>query len=76
MKLICNDEVRHVEIGVKWFEMLCKKQNLEPITTFHNIVKQYVGIIPPPFNSLARSEAGMSPEYYEPLAFKKLSSKQ
>eukprot|EP01126_Amoeba_proteus_P021711 TRINITY_DN2210_c0_g1_i10.p2 TRINITY_DN2210_c0_g1~~TRINITY_DN2210_c0_g1_i10.p2 ORF type:complete len:121 (-),score=25.13 TRINITY_DN2210_c0_g1_i10:253-615(-) len=53
------------------FEYLCAERKLDPFETFHGLVRQYVGIVPPPFNEAARSQAGMPPEYYLPVAFKR-----
>lgn len=64
-----HEEITHVKAGLKWFTYLCKQQHIEPIPTFHRIVRsKYVGLLKPPFNTSAREKAGMSPEWYLPLS--------
>lgn len=68
---ICSEEVRHVDIGRRWFEALCGQcGGLDPVTTFHEKIRKYMGgnSLPPPFNRAARDAAGMGPEWYTPLA--------
>lgn len=67
---ICNEEIDHVSKGVKWFSYLCERDNEDTINKFHELVREYVGIVPPPFNSIARNKAGMTEEWYVPIAKK------
>lgn len=63
------EEVTHVGAAVKWFSFLCEKENNDPVATFHSIVQSnFGGKLKPPFNDAARHKAGMSPEWYLPLA--------
>ncbi len=58
------------------FQYLCDREELDPVSTFHDLVKKYVeGRFPPPFNVIAREKAGMSPQYYEPLAHHLMDSR-
>ncbi|MGB0785892.1 MAG: ferritin-like domain-containing protein [Alphaproteobacteria bacterium] len=69
LKVIYADEVNHVALGRKWFEHACKLENLEPVATWQSQVKLFFnGILKRPFNEPARTSAGMTPAYYEPLA--------
>lgn len=64
-----REEVGHVSIGVKWFKELCSLRGLEPINTFHNLSEKYFkGKLREPFNHEARLEAGLTPEWYLPIA--------
>ena len=61
------EEMPHVAAGVRWFEFLCNRRADEPIATFRKIVTtQYKGRIIPPFNTQARTAAGMDEAYYQP----------
>lgn len=65
---IGREEVPHVAAGVRWFEYLCARRAIEPITTFHGLVHQrFAGTMKPPFNHEARQLAGMAVGYYESM---------
>jgi uncharacterized ferritin-like protein (DUF455 family) len=67
--VIYRDEKRHVAFGARWFRFLCEREGLMPEPTFHALVrKHFRGSIKPPFNDAARSEAGLTPGFYKPLA--------
>ena len=69
LELIGEEEVGHVAIGVRWFEFECWRQSLDPVATFHDCVRErFGGQLKPPFADAARSRAGLTPEYYTPLA--------
>jgi uncharacterized ferritin-like protein (DUF455 family) len=66
---IYRDEIGHVAIGFRWFERLCRARDLVPEEVFQDRVKRcFRGDLKPPFNLKARSAAGFSAHYYEPLA--------
>ena len=68
LEIIYRDEIGHVEIGMRWFEHVCRARGLAPVTTYHNLVRQHFhGQLKPPFNADARRRAGFGPEFYEPL---------
>lgn len=61
LKMIYQDEIRHVDIGSKWFFHHCKLRSLEPKTTFLKLVEEYMhGELRGPFNISARLQAGFS----------------
>lgn len=61
LEIIYRDEIGHVEIGTRWFEALCRQRQLDPETTFKELVLRYVpDRIRPPINDDARSQAGFS----------------
>lgn len=63
-----EEEIHHVQKALKWFEYLCEKDQQNPHEMFHQLVRQYFcGKLKPPFNTEARNQANMDPEYYLPL---------
>jgi uncharacterized ferritin-like protein (DUF455 family) len=66
---ILNDEVRHVRAGTFWFESECARESFVPAMKWRELVARYFrGLIKPPFNDSARDSAGLTREYYQPLA--------
>ena len=66
---IYRDEIGHVASGNKWFRYQCALAGVEPTSAFHDAVRRYFrGELKPPFNDAARLEAGLPPEFYQPLA--------
>ena len=43
LKIILHDEIGHVAIGSRWFHYCCTQQAVEPISTFQNLLTQYMG---------------------------------
>lgn len=69
LTIIYRDERRHVAFGCKWFRFLCDRQGLAPEPLFRQLViKHFRGPLKPPFNDAARTEAGLTPGFYRPLA--------
>ncbi|WP_428646165.1 ferritin-like domain-containing protein [Roseibium sp.] len=69
LEVIYRDEKNHVAFGAKWFRFLCDRQGIRPEPAFHAFVRQHFrGALKPPFNDRARSEAGLTPGFYKPLA--------
>ena len=65
LKVIYEDEKTHVRAGVDWFLELCRQKSLNPEKTFRDKVETYFdGVLKPPFNITARSEAGLPEHYY------------
>jgi uncharacterized ferritin-like protein (DUF455 family) len=66
---ILSDEIKHVGAGTRWFESRCGEQNINPETTWQDLVRTYFrGLIKPPFNDSARDSAGLTRGYYQALA--------
>lgn len=66
---ILSDEVRHVRVGTFWFESACAADSFVPETTWQRLVTlHFRGLIKPPFNDSARSAAGLTRDYYAPIA--------
>lgn len=69
LERILADEIRHVAIGTKHFVAWCKNQGKAPETCWQMLVRQYFkGSVKPPFNDSARRQAGLSRDFYAPLA--------
>jgi uncharacterized ferritin-like protein (DUF455 family) len=66
---IYRDEIRHVAAGSKWFQWGCESRRIEPVSTWKRLVgAHFRGTLKPPFNASARDQAGLSRDYYAPLA--------
>jgi len=69
LEIIYRDEKNHVAFGAKWFRYICDRQSIKPEPAFHEYVRRHFrGKLKPPFNDRARSEAGLTPGFYKPLA--------
>ena len=69
LEIIYRDEKTHVAFGVKWFRFMCNRQGMRPEPAFHDLVRRHFrGALKPPFNDQARSQAGLTPGFYRPLA--------
>jgi len=69
LQTIYNDEKRHVAFGAKWFRYICDREGKRPVETFQGLVRNHFrGALKPPFNDKARSAAGLTPQFYKPLA--------
>lgn len=61
LRIILEEEVRHVEIGSHWFRICCDQRGLEPEETFLSLLKEYfAGTLRGPFNMAARMQAGFT----------------
>jgi uncharacterized ferritin-like protein (DUF455 family) len=66
---IYTDEIRHVGFGAKWFGYLCANEGVPPAPRWQQLVRTYFrGAIKPPFNDSARASAGLTRDFYAPLA--------
>lgn len=69
LQRILDDEIRHVEAGTRWFKYAVNLQGLDPAKTYQDLVSRYFrGAVKPPFNDSARRQAGLTREFYIPLA--------
>ena len=63
LEIILNDEIGHVLIGNRWFNFLCSKENLSPISAYRELAAQYrAPVLKGPFNIEARKQAGFTSE--------------
>ena len=68
LDIIYNDEKGHVAVGAKWFRFLCAREKKDPSATFRELVRtNFRGPLKPPFNDVARAEAGLTPSFYRSL---------
>jgi uncharacterized ferritin-like protein (DUF455 family) len=69
LKRIYNDEINHVLAGTKWFESACRDQQILPKSYWKMLVNRHFrGGLKPPFNDSARSDAGLTRDYYMQVA--------
>ncbi len=69
LKTIHDEEVGHVAAGMRWFRHLCAERGLEPEAAYRDLVRaRFKGAIKPPFNRASRDRAGLTANFYEPLA--------
>lgn len=70
VNMIADEEVRHVGVGVKWFLWECQRTDSDPIEEFHRIALRAAspGAFLPPFNRERRAAAGLTPDWYLPIA--------
>jgi uncharacterized ferritin-like protein (DUF455 family) len=66
LDMIYEDEIKHLSIGIRWFEFLCAKEGTEPTLEYKYLLDKYFRGTPKgPFNIEARESAGMGPGYLE-----------
>lgn len=71
LRTIYEEEIGHVAIGAYWFKYLAAQQKDSPESYFHKLVRSHFkGQVKSPFNEKARTLAGLSRSYYEPLSIK------
>lgn len=69
LEVIYEDEIGHVKIGAKWFQRIAELEGEKPRSYFHKLVRtHFAGQLKPPFNVQARTLAGLTEDYYAPLA--------
>ncbi len=71
LKIILTEEIGHVATGNRWFHFLCGKLGESPREYWQKLVREnFRGLLKPPFNEEARTEADLTPDYYLPLSAK------
>ena len=61
--VILRDEIGHVAIGNRWYAWLCRRDGLEPISTYADLTLKYQAPrLRAPFNLSAREAAGFTAE--------------
>lgn len=69
LRRILTDEVRHVAAGARWFRLQCNAENRDSPESWRLLVNTYFrGALKPPFNDSAREAAGLTRDFYLPLA--------
>ncbi len=68
LDVIYTEEVGHVAAGMRWFKEICAKRGQESVSTYHALVAaRFRGGLKPPFNEVARAQAGLLPAFYQGL---------
>lgn len=67
LEVILREEVRHVEIGSRWFAFLCAKHGLAPAPEFLRLLREHAVVLRLPFNQAARLAAGFAPDELDSL---------
>ncbi len=63
LDIILRDEIGHVLIGNRWFNFLCAKEKISPITAYRELAARYrAPVLKAPFNIEARKQAGFTAE--------------
>jgi uncharacterized ferritin-like protein (DUF455 family) len=68
LETILQDEIGHVAIGSHWFKYCCRLKNLNPETTFRNLLIEYMGHgLKKPLHTEARLQAGFTQKEIDEL---------
>ncbi|MDP3619675.1 MAG: ferritin-like domain-containing protein [Ramlibacter sp.] len=63
LDIILRDEIGHVAIGNHWYKHLCRRDGLDPVAHYSQLVQRYCApALHPPFNLEARRRAGFTDE--------------
>ena len=63
LEIILHDEIGHVFVGNRWFNFLCARDGVSPITAYRELAKKYQApTLRGPFNIEARKQAGFTAE--------------
>ena len=69
---IYRDEIRHVAAGTKWFKKAAESAGFEVVSLWQQLVRAHFrGQLKPPFNDSAREKAGLSRDFYGPIALER-----
>jgi len=61
LNMIANDEIGHVSAATRWFRYRCQQNQLDPDTTFLQLIKEYVKApLKKPINVDLRRKSGFS----------------
>jgi len=61
LEIILKDEIGHVLIGNSWFNFLCDRDHISPVTTYKALARKYgAPTLRGPFNIEARMQAGFT----------------
>ncbi|MBS1142364.1 MAG: hypothetical protein H6R13_3817 [Proteobacteria bacterium] len=72
LDIILRDEIGHVGLGDRWFRYLCAERNLEPESTYRELLNSFKAPWPQaPMNESARLSAGFSKDELAGLAKKR-----
>jgi uncharacterized ferritin-like protein (DUF455 family) len=67
LQQIYDDEIKHLAVGVRWFEYCCSLAKAQPQARYAELLAaRFRGDLKPPFNLPARAKAGMDESYLKP----------
>ncbi len=67
LDVIYTDEIKHLAVGVRWFEFLCAQDQQDPHRHYVEMINtRFPGGLRAPFNMEARLAAGMGENYLQP----------
>lgn len=67
LQQIYDDEIKHLRVGVQWFEYCCSRDGTDPQARYAALLaERFRGGLKPPFNLPARIRAGMDESYLKP----------
>lgn len=70
LQQIYDDEIKHLRVGVRWFEYCCSREGVNPQARYAALLaERFRGGLKPPFNLPARARAGMDESYLKPWIF-------
>jgi uncharacterized ferritin-like protein (DUF455 family) len=76
LEVILREEVAHVAAGTRWYHDCCERDGLEPVATFFDLLRDYMGVsLRGPFNLPARREAGFVEEELDRLTMMAMESR-
>ncbi len=65
LTIIYEEEIHHVAAGVRWFSHICRREDKSVKGRFKSLLQaHYKGTLKPPFNTKARTQAGLLQTYY------------
>ncbi|KAL4511940.1 hypothetical protein ABPG72_012785 [Tetrahymena utriculariae] len=67
LQRILDEEVGHIGVGNKWFQIICKNQNLDPIIQFKEICQNHGVKFFKPYNKEARIKAGYDEDWIQKI---------
>jgi uncharacterized ferritin-like protein (DUF455 family) len=69
LDIILEEEIGHVAAGNRWYRYLCDERQLDPISTYRQLIQQYdAPKLKSPYNLAARRLAGFNEEELENLS--------
>ncbi|MBR9971586.1 ferritin-like domain-containing protein [Magnetospirillum sulfuroxidans] len=69
LKVIYDDEIRHVAAGVRWFKHVAAKRGVDGKSEYQRLMaERFPGGLKTPFNHAARAQAGFDQDWYEEMA--------
>lgn len=74
LQRIFDDEIVHVAIGARWFEVICTRVGEDLAAAYQRLVSPHFPKgLKPPFNHEGRQQAGLPQSFYAPLRSREAS---